>query len=186
MSSSAQLIFGSPPPPEDIDIRDWGRALEPVWARCYAALTPGCRAIIHVPEQRPLRHPIVLSWEALGADAMGAILWQRQPLEGLAPGRIRPDYEWILVFKKPGRSPRPDPSRKEQARMTAAEWNQWFAGHWTLPDPPPGQPFPPELLERVLRMYSFPGDTVLAPWPHRGPVRDTIAQEGRTLLTLNP
>jgi modification methylase len=183
MTPPAQLIFGSPPPPQDSDVRAWGRSLEPVWRACYDALAPGCRAIVHVPEHLPLRHPIVLTWEALGADAMGAILWQRKPLER-APGEIRPDYEWILVFKKPGRAKRPDPVVKEQARMTAAEWNTWFAGHWTLPEPAGDEPFPAELLHRVLGMYSYPGDTVLCPWPNRGPVRPSLAEHGRYLLEL--
>ena len=185
MVSSAQLIFGSPPLPQDNDVRAWGRRLQPVWQACFEALEPGCRAIVHVPEHLPLRHPIVLDWEALGADAMGAVLWQREPLSR-PPGTIRPDYEWVLIFKKPGRARRPDADTKEQARMTAAEWNTWFAGHWTLPDPEAGEPFPAELLYRVLRMYSFPGDSVLCPWPDRGPVRSTLARLDRTLVSLNP
>jgi site-specific DNA-methyltransferase (adenine-specific) len=183
MPSTAQLIFASPPLPADSDIHAWGARLMPTWAACFEALEPGCRAIIHVPEILPLRHPIVLAWESLGADAMGAVLWQRTALER-GPGEIRPDFEWVLVFKKPGRAKRPDPSRKEQARMTAAEWTRWFAGHWNLPDPQDGEPFPEELLHRILCMYSFPGDTVLCPWPDRGPVRATLQAHDRTLLEL--
>ncbi len=185
MAASAQLIFGSPPPPQDHDVLAWGRSLEPTWSACFDALEPGCRAIVHVAEDLPLRHPIVLAWEALGADAMGAILWQRAPLPR-PPGRIRPDHEWILVFKKPGRAKKIDRALKERARMTAAEWNAWFAGHWTLPEPAPGEPYPDELLRRVVRMYSFPGDTVGCPWPERGPVGAVLAREERTLVEVSP
>lgn len=180
MPVPVQLIFASPPLPTDSDLHAWGRDLDPVWAACFAALEPGCRAIVHVPEDGPLRHPIVLSWEALGADAMGAILWQRTP-QPRPPGEIRPDFEWVLVFKKPGRAKRPDPARKEQGRMTAQQWTTWFAGHWTLPDPVDGAPFPAELLRRVVGMYSFPGDRVLCPWPDRGPVRETLTTHDRLL-----
>ena len=184
MTASAHLVFGSVPPPDHGDVLAWGRSLEPLWDRCHGLLRPGCRAILHVPERGPLRHPIVLAWERLGADAMGAILWQREPPSDPTPGVLQPAVEWILVFKKPGRTQRPDPEAKERARMTNQEWNTWFAGHWSLPEPEPGEPFPAELLRRVLRMYSFPGDEVLCPWPDHGPTGEVVRAEDRRLTTL--
>ena len=51
--------------------------------------------------------------------------------------------------------------------MTTEEWNLYFAGHWHFPgEKQRGHlaSFPLELPRRLIKMFSFPGETVLDPF----------------------
>lgn len=56
---------------------------------------------------------------------------------------------------------------KEQSMLTQKEWNQYFAGHWNFPGEKQDKHlamFPEELPRRLIKMFSFIGDTVLDPF----------------------
>jgi hypothetical protein len=82
-------------------------------------------------------------------------------------GIVEIDFEYILLFRKPGAPRKVEKSQKLSAAMTRGEWKSWFSGHWEL-----GRarkkgheaPFPEEIPRRLIRMFSFPGDTVLDPF----------------------
>ncbi len=77
------------------------------------------------------------------------------------------DYEFILIFKKAGNSPKVSSERKEESRMSKEEWNQYFAGHWNFNGVRQDKHlamFPEELPKRLIKMFSFVGDTVLDPF----------------------
>jgi len=82
-------------------------------------------------------------------------------------GILKIDYEFILIFKKPGIPPKTSKSIKEQSRLTDKEWNQYFTGHWNFPGERQNKHlavFPEELPKRLIKMFSFVGDTVLDPF----------------------
>jgi len=82
-------------------------------------------------------------------------------------GILKIDYEFILIFKKHGTAPRVSKEIKEQSRMTTEEWNQFFTGHWNIPGEKQDKHlamFPEELPRRLIKMFSFVGDTVLDPF----------------------
>jgi len=169
-------------------VADLGR----VWDECLRALHPGCRLVVNVGDQflraaihgryrvAPIRERIVHHMERRGIDYMGAIIWQKVTtcntsgggaVMGSFPfprnGILKLDYEFILVFKKPGKAPKVPKEIKEQARMSTEEWNRFFAGHWSFPgERMKGHHamFPLELPRRIIRMFSFPGETVLDPF----------------------
>jgi len=111
---------------------------------------------------------------------MGAIIWQKvttcnttggATIMGSYPyprnGIIKIDYEFILLFKKPGTLPRVNKSIKEQSKLSVEEWNEYFAGHWNFPGEKQDKHlamFPEELPRRLIRMFSFVGETVLDPF----------------------
>ncbi len=115
---------------------------------------------------------------------MGAIIWQKvtttnttggASIMGSFPyprnGILKLDYEFILIFKKLGNLPRVSAKTKEAARLTTEEWNRYFAGHWNFPgERQEGHiaRFPLELPHRLIRMFSFPGETVLDPFTGSG------------------
>ena len=77
------------------------------------------------------------------------------------------DYEFILIFKKYGNSPKVNKETKELSRLTDEEWNQYFTGHWNFPGEKQDKHlamFPEELPRRLIKMFSFVGDTVLDPF----------------------
>ena len=48
-------------------------------------------------------------------------------------GILKLDYEFILIFRKPGHAPLIDADREAASRLTTEEWNRYFAGHWQFP-----------------------------------------------------
>lgn len=170
--------------------------LAQVWERCYNRLLPGCRMCINVGDQflrakdhgryrvLPIRSDIIAQMMTLGADYMGAIIWQKMTntntsgggtLMGSYPhprnGILKIDYEFILVFKKPGKAPRGTENQKAMSAMSIDEWSQNFTAHWSIPgERQRGHHamFPRELPRRLIRMFSFPGERVLDPFSGSG------------------
>jgi site-specific DNA-methyltransferase (adenine-specific) len=116
----------------------------------------------------------------VGFDYMGAIIWQKvttchttggATVMGSYPyprnGILKLDYEFILIFKKYGNPPRVNREIKEQSKLTNEEWNQYFTGHWNFPGEKQDKHlamFPEELPKRLIKMFSFVGDTILDPF----------------------
>ncbi len=114
---------------------------------------------------------------------MGAIIWQKKTttnttggasIMGSFPyprnGILSIDYEFILLFKKfvpAGRDKKPERELKEQSKMTKEEWKEYFSGHWNFGGVRQDghiTMFPEELPRRLIKMFSFVGDTVLDPF----------------------
>jgi len=82
-------------------------------------------------------------------------------------GILSIDYEFILLFKKLGTPIKPNKELKEQSKMTKEEWKEYFAGHWNFGGTKQDghiAMFPEELPKRLIKMFSFVGDTVLDPF----------------------
>ena len=163
-----------------------------VWNECYRILHKGCRLCVNIGDQFarsvyygrykviPIRTEIIKFCETIGFDYMGAIIWQKvtttnttggASIMGSFPyprnGILKIDYEFILIFKKIGEAPKVTKEIKEKSKMTQKEWNEFFTGHWNFN----GQKqtnhiamFPEELPKRLIKMFSFVGDTILDPF----------------------
>jgi site-specific DNA-methyltransferase (adenine-specific) len=71
------------------------------------------------------------------------------------------------LFKKLGTPIKPEKELKEQSKMTKEEWKEYFAGHWNfggIKQDGHIAMFPEELPKRLIKMFSFVGDTVLDPF----------------------
>ncbi|MGH7494463.1 MAG: DNA methyltransferase [bacterium] len=171
---------------------DYINNLNLVWNESYRVLYPGCRLCVNIGDQFarsvyygrykiiPIRTEIIKFCETIGFDYMGAIIWQKvttvntsggATIMGSFPyprnGIVKLDYEFILIFKKLGKSPKPTPEQKENSKLTTEEWNEYFYGHWNFPGEKQNQhlaAFPEELPRRLIRMFSFPGEMVLDPF----------------------
>jgi len=163
-----------------------------VWKECYRVLHNGCRICINIGDQFaravyygrykviPIREEIIKFCENIGFDYMGAIIWQKVTTSNTTGGGIQMgsypfprngilklDYEFILVFKKLGDAPKPTKEQKELSQMTAEEWNTFFAGHWNFAGARQNNHiamFPEELPRRLIRMFSFVGESILDPF----------------------
>ena len=99
-----------------------------------------------------------------GANIMGSY---PNPRNGI----VKLDFEYILLFKKQGNAPKPSREQKENSIMTNEEWNTYFNGHWYFPGAKQDKHlamFPEELPHRLIKMFSFPGETVLDPFMGSG------------------
>jgi modification methylase len=86
-------------------------------------------------------------------------------------GILKLDYEFVLVFKKLGDAPKPTKEQKELSKMTAEEWNTFFASHWNFAGARQNNHiamFPEELPKRLIKMFSFAGETILDPFAGSG------------------
>ena len=170
--------------------------LNMVWSECNRILHDGCRLCINIGDQFarsvyygrykviPIRTEIIRFCETLGMDYMGAIIWQKQTtmnttgggaVMGSFPyprnGILKIDYEFILIFKKQGKAPAPSLEQKKLSEMTKEEWNTYFASHWTFGGAKQDghiAVFPEELPHRLIKMFSFAGETVFDPFMGSG------------------
>jgi len=163
-----------------------------VWKGSYRVLHPGCRLCINIGDQFarsvyygrykviPIRTEIIKFCETIGFDYMGAVIWQKvttcnttggATIMGSFPyprnGILKLDYEFILLFKKQGVLPAPTKEQKELSIMTKDDWNTYFSGHWYFAGAKQDghiAMFPEELPARLIKMFSFSGETVLDPF----------------------
>lgn len=179
------------------------------WNECVRVLAPGGRLCVNIGDQFarsayygrykviPIRTEIIRFLETAGLDHMGAIIWRKvttcntsggATVMGSFPyppnGVVKLDYEFILLFRKPGRRPgRPSPAVREASRLSTEEWNTCFSGHWSFPGVRQGHhlaTFPEELPRRLIRMFTFVGDTVLDPFAGSGTTSVAALQQDRS------
>jgi len=178
-----------------------------VWKECWRVLEPGRRLCINIGDQFaravvygrykviPLHAEIIAQCETIGFDYMGAIIWQKKTtmhttggavVMGSFPyppsGIVELDYEFILLFRKPGKKVRISPKKKEAARLSRDEWKEYFSGHWTFGgERQVGHEamFPEELPRRLIRMFSFPEEVVLDPFLGSGTTVRVALELGR-------
>ncbi len=167
-----------------------------VWKECFRVLHDGCRLCINIGDQFarsvyygrykviPIHSEIIRFCEATGFDFMGQIIWQKSTtmnttgggaVMGSFPhprnGIVKLDFEYILLFKKQGNAPKPTAEQKKDSTMTNEEWNTYFNGHWYFNGAKQDKHlamFPEELPRRLIKMFSFPNETVLDPFMGSG------------------
>jgi modification methylase len=172
--------------------QDYINNLNLVWNECYRVLHKGCRLCINIGDQFarsvyygrykiiPIRTEIIRFCETIGFDYMGAIIWQKvttcnttggATIMGSFPyprnGIVKLDYEFILLFRKLGNPPKVSKQIKEKSKLSRNEWNEYFWGHWNFSGEKQDKhlaAFPEELPKRLIKMFSFVGDTVLDPF----------------------
>jgi DNA modification methylase len=166
--------------------------LHKVFSECYRVLKPGRRMCINIGDQFtrataygrykviPLHAEVIVRCEQIGFDYMGSIIWQKRTtmhttggstVMGSYPyppnGMIEIDYEFILIFKKPGKSEKVAKEIKEKSKLTKEEWKEYFSGHWRIPGMRQKEHqamFPEEIPRRLIKMYSYVNDTILDPF----------------------
>jgi modification methylase len=148
----------------------------------------------------PLHASIQEHCRKIGFDNLAPIIWHKisnaaheveggsgflgKPYEPNAV--IKNDIEFILMERKPGGYRAPDISTKILSLISADNHKKWFQQIWSgvtgasTKDHP--APYPMELAERLIRMFSFVGDTVLDPFLGTGTTTVAAAKWGRNSI----
>ena len=171
--------------------------LNVVWAECYRILEPQCRLCVNIGDQFaramdygrykviPIRTEIIKFCEAIGFDFMGNIIWQKVTTTKTTGGAsvmgsylyprngiVTINYEYILLFKKRGKNRRKiNADVKEASKMSPQEWYTYFSGHWQIQGIKQDKHhamFPLEIPRRLIKMFSFVGETILDPFVGSG------------------
>ncbi len=185
--------------------------LDRVWGHCFRALVPGGRLVCVVGDVclsrrrngrhvvMPLHADIVVRARKLGFDNLSPIFWYKisnanyevengssflgKPYEPNAI--IKNDVEFILMLRKPGGYRKPTEEQRGASRLSKEEHQEWFQQVWNLHGESTRQhpaPFPFELAYRLVRMFSFWGDTVLDPFMGTGTTLLAAARCGRNAI----
>jgi len=184
--------------------------LDEVWRRAYDALVPGGRMVIVVGDVNvsrkvfgrhlvfPLHASIQERCRLIGFDNLAPIIWNKianaqyemgaggfygKPYE--PNGVIKNDIEYILFQRKPGGYRKPELATRLMSVISADDHAEWFQQVWRMSgastrDHP--APYPQSLADRLIRMFSFAGDTIFDPFLGTGTTSAAAAGCGRNSI----
>lgn len=149
----------------------------------------------------PLHASIQEHCRKLGFDNLAPIIWHKianavYEVENGSSGFlgkpyepnsvIKNDIEFLLMERKPGGYRTPDVPTRVLSVISGENHKQWFQQIWsgltgasTRNHP---APYPVELAERLIRMFSFVGDTVLDPFLGTGTTTLAAARTARNSI----
>lgn len=153
----------------------------------------------------PLHADIQVRARSLGLDCLTPILWQKiangaMEAEGngagfygkpYQPGAIiKNDVEYILFLRKGGEYRSPSPVQRALSMLNKEEMQNWMRSFWTDIK---GQstrnghpaPYPLALAERLIKMFSFAGDTILDPFVGTGTTSVAAVRAGRNSIGID-
>jgi modification methylase len=153
----------------------------------------------------PLHADIQVHGRRLGLDVLTPIIWHKvangvTEAEGngagfygkpYQPGSIvKNDIEYVLFFRKGGEYRKAAPLQKALSMLTKEEMQSWLRSIWTdirgasLRNGHPA-PYPPMLADRLIKLFSFAGDTVLDPFAGTGSTAVAAIAAGRNSISLD-
>lgn len=184
-----------------------------VWRECYRILVPGGRLVCVVGDvclsRRehgrhvvvPLHADIAVTCRRIGFDNLNPIIWHKianatyevnngtkflgKPYEPNAI--IKNDIEFILMQRKPGGYRQPTAQQRRLSMIDKKDYEEWFQQFWNITGASTREhpaPFPLELAYRLVRMFSFVGDTVLDPFCGSGTTMVAAAKANRNSVGI--
>ena len=188
--------------------------LEKVWREVFRVLVPGGRLVcvvgdVCVSRRRfgrhlvfPLHADICVLCRKIGFDNLNPIIWHKianasfevengskflgKPYEPNAI--IKNDMEFILMQRKPGGYRKPTEVQRKLSKIDKKDFNSWFQQIWNITGASTRNhpaPFPLELASRLVRMFSFQGDTVLDPFCGTGTTMVASLKYGRNSIGID-
>lgn len=152
----------------------------------------------------PLHAAIQEQCRRIGFDNLSPIIWHKisnvkteasgkqgaylgKPFE--PNGIIKNDIEYILMFRRPGGYRSPTTGARVLSVIPAEKHNAWFRQIWIGPGGASTRhhpaPFPVELAERLIRMFSFAGDTVFDPFTGTATTQVAASRWGRNSIGID-
>ena len=188
--------------------------LEKVWREVFRVLVPGGRLVcvvgdVCVSRRKfgrhlvfPLHSDICVLCRKIGFDNLNPIIWHKianasfevengskflgKPYEPNAI--IKNDMEFILMQRKPGGYRKPTMEQRNLSKIDKKDFNSWFQQIWNITGASTRihpAPFPLKLANRLIRMFSFHGDTVLDPFCGTGTTMIAALRYGRNSIGID-
>lgn len=195
------------------DYEEFLNELDKIWKHVHRALVPGGRLVVVVgdvclPRRRfgrhtvfPLHASIQERCRNIGFDNLTPIIWHKianaqlevengsrflgKPYEPNAI--IKNDIEYILFQRKPGGYRQPSLPARILSLVPETLQREWFQQIWTVGGASTREhpaPFPLRIAERLIRMFSFVGDTVLDPFMGTGTTNLAASRWGRNSVGI--
>jgi len=196
-----------------VDYEKFLSELTKVWQEVYRVLVPGGRLVCVVGDVclsrkvhgrhlvMPLHADIVVNCRKIGFDNLNPIIWHKisnatfeanngtkflgKPYEPNAI--VKNDIEFILMQRKPGGYRKPTEEQRKLSMIAKDDFAEWFRQFWTITGASTRlhpAPFPYELAYRLVRMFSFWGDTVLEPFCGTGTTMLAAMKCGRNSIGI--
>ena len=196
-----------------VDYEKFLSELTKVWKEVYRVLVPGGRLVCVVGDVclsrkvhgrhlvMPLHADIVVICRKIGFDNLNPIIWHKisnatfeanngtkflgKPYEPNAI--VKNDIEFILMQRKPGGYRKPTEEQRKLSMIAKDDFAEWFRQFWTITGASTRHhpaPFPYELAYRLVRMFSFWGDTVLDPFCGTGTTMLAAMKCGRNSIGI--
>jgi modification methylase len=182
---------------EDLSLQEYLHLLRNVFTETYRVLVNGGRAGVNVANlgrrpYLPLSDLISQIMMEIGFQMRGEIIWHKGAGAGVsmawgswqsaANPVLRDVHEYILVFSKGSFSRQ---KRKGQENTISKEdFMEWTKSVWTMQPESAKKighpaPFPMELPDRLIQLYTFKGDMILDPFMGSGTTALAAIQSGR-------
>ncbi len=208
-SNSVHLAITSPPynvgkdydsHNDQMDYKEYLDWLNKVWKETKRILVPGGRFCLNIAptgikEFVPIHHDFTNQFRKLGMLFRTEIIWYKQTmLKRTAWGSFKspsnphivPSWEYVLIFSKEKNKLE---GSSENADITKDEFMKFSDGMWYIP--PQTQrnghpaPFPEELIYRLIKFYSFKGNTVLDMFGGTGTVALVSSKNDRNFIHID-
>ena len=174
--------------------------LNKVWIETERILVPGGRFCLNIAPTGikdfvPIHQDFTNRLRKIGMTFRTEIIWYKQTmLKRTAWGSFKspsnphivPSWEYVLIFSKNQNKLEGNP---EYADITKEEFMKFSDGMWYIP--PETQrnghpaPFPEELIYRLIKFYSYKGNTVLDMFGGTGTVAIVAKKTGRNFIHID-
>lgn len=188
-NNSLHLMITSPPYnvskeyDNDLSLNEYLNLLKNCFTETYRVLVDGGRACINIANigrkpYIPLSDYVSKIMIEIGFNMRGEIIWNKSAGAGISTAWgsfksasnpiLRDVHEYILIFSKGNYKRERDKNEKEfkKDNITKEEFMEWTKSVWTM-NPESAKrighpaPFPEELPNRLIKLFSFTNDIVL-------------------------
>lgn len=208
-SESVHLAVTSPPYNVGIQYESYSdnlayseylRWLKQIWAETKRVLVKGGRLAINIAPTsianfKPVHYDVARDVRDLGFIMRTEILWYKQTMarrtawgswKSPSNPHIIPSWEYVMVFCKDSWQLE---GNKEDADITPEEFKRFSDGYWYIPPETKRNghpaPFPEELIYRIVKYYTYRGNTVLDMFGGTGTVAVVATKTGRHFLHMD-
>ncbi|TXJ36242.1 DNA-methyltransferase [Brachyspira aalborgi] len=195
-NNSLHLMITSPPYnvskeyDNDLSLNEYLSLLKNCFTETYRVLVDGGRACINIANigrkpYIPLSDYVSKIMIEIGFNMRGEIIWNKSAGAGISTAWgsfqsasnpiLRDVHEYILIFSKGNYKRERDKEEKELRKdnITKEEFIEWTKSVWTMNTESAKRighpaPFPEELPNRLIKLFSFTNDIVIDPFMGSG------------------